>query len=271
LADSAYATGDALAELTQAGHTPIIKPWPLRPAVEGGFTLDDFPVTEPTGNQPGSVSCPNGHTRPLSATRTATFGALCRDCPLRARCTTSKTGRSMRIHPHDAVTRAHRQRARDPEFQATYRRHRPMVERSISWLVAGGNRRLRFRGTARNDQWLHHRVAGLNLRRLLTLGLERTAGGWTIAVPAWPHRPPQTLTETTTSATLAATGRVNSLSRSSGNADPHAAQTALRDPARHPRPDTALFQERPSRTGGRAVTRSRPVRTRHGAAPCHRR
>ena len=56
-----------------------------------------------------------------------------------------------------------------------------MVERSISWLVAGGNRRLRFRGTTRNNQWLHHRVAGLNLRRLPALGLTRTAGAWTMA------------------------------------------------------------------------------------------
>jgi hypothetical protein len=56
-----------------------------------------------------------------------------------------------------------------------------MVERSISWLVAGGNRRLRFRGTALNDLWLHHRVAALNLRRLLHLGLNRTHAGWAIA------------------------------------------------------------------------------------------
>jgi hypothetical protein len=56
-----------------------------------------------------------------------------------------------------------------------------MVERSIAWLVAGGNRRLRFRGTQLNDLWLHHRVAGLNLRRLLTLGLTRTAGTWALA------------------------------------------------------------------------------------------
>ena len=56
-----------------------------------------------------------------------------------------------------------------------------MVERSISWLVAGRNRRLRFRGTAANDLWLHHRVAGLNLRRLLTLGLTRSSGTWAVA------------------------------------------------------------------------------------------
>jgi hypothetical protein len=31
LADSAYGSGDALAVLGEAGHTVIIKPWPLRP------------------------------------------------------------------------------------------------------------------------------------------------------------------------------------------------------------------------------------------------
>ena len=56
-----------------------------------------------------------------------------------------------------------------------------MVERSISWLVAGRNRRLRFRGTKFNDLWLHHRVAGLNLRRLLTLGLHHTGVTWATA------------------------------------------------------------------------------------------
>jgi hypothetical protein len=55
-----------------------------------------------------------------------------------------------------------------------------MVERSISWLVAGRNRRLRFVGTRRNDLWLHHRVAGLNLRRLLALGLTRSGGTWAL-------------------------------------------------------------------------------------------
>jgi len=181
LADSAYGTGEALVALHDAGHTPIIKPWPLRPAVEGGFSIDDFTVIEPTNDQPGFATCPNGVTRPITPTRNVTFGAACRGCPLRARCTTNKTGRSLTLHPHDAVQRAHRDRARNPEFQAVYRRHRPMVERSIAWLVAGRNRRLRFRGTAANDLWLHHRVAGLNLRRLLNLGLARTHGAWTIA------------------------------------------------------------------------------------------
>ena len=184
LADSAYASGDALEAIAGAGHTPIIKPWPLRPAVEGGLTLDDFTVVEPSADQPGSVTCPNGLIRPISPRRGVTFGAGCRGCPLRARCTTSKSGRSLTLHPLDALTRAHRQRAQDPQFQTVYRQHRPMVERSISWLVAGRNRRLRFRGTSRNDLWLHHRVAGLNLRRLIALGLTRTAEAWAITPAA---------------------------------------------------------------------------------------
>jgi Transposase DDE domain/Transposase domain (DUF772) len=181
--DSAYGTGEALATLHEAGHTPIIKPWPLRPAVEGGFTIDAFTVTEPGSDgldQPGSVTCPNGITRPITPTRNVIFGVACRGCPLRARCTTSTSGRTLRLHPHDATTRAHRTRAADPQFQAVYRRHRPMVERSISWIVARGNRRLRFRGTALNDLWLHHRVAALNLRRLITLGLDHTGTTWAL-------------------------------------------------------------------------------------------
>jgi Transposase DDE domain/Transposase domain (DUF772) len=177
LADSAYGSGQMLEAAQQGGHTPIIKPWPLRPAVEGGFTLDDFTADE----HAGTVTCPNQITRSITRTRNVIFGAACRDCPLRARCTTSASGRTLRLHPHDALQRTHRQHAQDPEFQATYRQHRPMVERSIAWLVAGGNRRLRFRGTALNDLWLHHRVAGLNLRRLLALGLTRTQGAWAIA------------------------------------------------------------------------------------------
>jgi Transposase DDE domain/Transposase domain (DUF772) len=181
LADSAYGSGEALADLQRAGCTPVIKPWPLRSPVQGGFTLDDFTVVEPTSSRPGTVTCPNGHTRPMTANRTVTFGVACRGCPLRARCTTNASGRSLRLHPHDAITRAHRRRAQDPQFQAIYRHHRPMVERSIAWLVAGGNRRLRFRGTQLNDLWLHHRVAALNLRRLLTLGLHHTGQTWATA------------------------------------------------------------------------------------------
>ena len=53
----------------------------------------------------------------------------------------------------------------------------PRVERAIAWLTRG-NRRVPYRGVIKNNDWLHHRLAGLNLRRLLTLGLNRDHGVW---------------------------------------------------------------------------------------------
>ena len=175
LADSAYGTGEMLAALARAGHTPVVKPWPLHPAVKGGFTLDDFAVDESAG----TVTCPNHITRPISPGRNVTFGAACTGCPLRSRCTTSASGRKLTLHEHDALQREHRARARDPEFNDTYRRHRPMVERTIAWLTHRA-RRVPYRGTAKNNAWLHLRAAGLNLRRMLNLGLERANGTWAI-------------------------------------------------------------------------------------------
>jgi hypothetical protein len=176
LGDSAYGTGDALDALGRAGHTPVIKPWPLRPAVPGGFTLTDFTIDEAAG----TATCPAGITRPITRARRVVFGAACRGCPVRERCTTAARGRTLHLHPHDALQRTHRARAADPEFQATYRRHRPMVERSLAWLTRD-NRRVPYRGVAKNDAWLHLRVAAIDLRRLLTLGLTGTDGHWALA------------------------------------------------------------------------------------------
>jgi hypothetical protein len=93
LGDSAYCTGDARAALADAGHTAIIKPVPLRPAAAAGFTLDDFTVDEAAG----TVICPAGLTRTLTPGRVAVFGAACGSCPLRARCTEAKDGRTVRL------------------------------------------------------------------------------------------------------------------------------------------------------------------------------
>jgi IS5 family transposase len=55
-----------------------------------------------------------------------------------------------------------------------------MVERTIAWLVARGHRKVRYRGVERNHQWLLMRLAALNLRRLVNLGLQRDLTGWVI-------------------------------------------------------------------------------------------
>jgi len=67
-----------------------------------------------------------------------------------------------------------------PELRETYRQHRPMVERSIAWLVGvrGRCRRVPYRAVAANNWWQHTRAAALNLRRPLNLGLTTDAGTW---------------------------------------------------------------------------------------------
>jgi hypothetical protein len=180
LGDSAYATGDMLNILAtqQDGKTwtPLLKPWPIRPAVPGGFTIDDF-THDPVAS---TLSCPAGQIRRITQSGKAVFGIACDDCPLRSQCTTAKRGRTIQLHPHDLLQREHRQRAADPGFQTTYRAHRPMVERSIAWLTKGA-RRVPYRGIEKNNNWLHHRVAALNLRRLLAMGLNLENGTWVLA------------------------------------------------------------------------------------------
>jgi Transposase DDE domain/Transposase domain (DUF772) len=176
LADSAYGTGEFRAELAECGHVDRVKPAPTRSAVAGGFSVDDFTVDHAAG----TATCPNGLTRTISRTGYATFGAACADCPLRARCTRSRTGKNLKIRAHDARQRAARKAARDPAWLAEYRQHRPMIERTIAWLTRG-NRRLRYHGTIKNDHWLRHRAAALNLRRLINLGLAHNGTNWVIA------------------------------------------------------------------------------------------
>ena len=176
LADSAYGSGEFRAGLSGRGHVDVVKPAPIRPAVPGGFTVDDFLVD----HTHRTATCPAGVSRSITAKGWAVFGATCRGCGLRERCTTSANGKSLNIRPHDALQRAARGQARNPDWQNEYRQHRPMVERSIAWLVRG-NRRLRYRGVAKNDHWLHHRAAAINLRRLITLGLDHTGTNWVLA------------------------------------------------------------------------------------------
>ena len=54
-----------------------------------------------------------------------------------------------------------------------------MVERSIAWLVS--NRRVRYRGAAKNHAWWQLRLAAVNLKRLLKLGLTNENGSWATA------------------------------------------------------------------------------------------
>jgi hypothetical protein len=83
--------------------------------------------------------------------------------------------------PWEAELQAARRQAADPVFQASYRRWRPLggtLHRLAGrWRQPG----VRYRGMARNQHWLWLRVAAINLRRLVTLDLQRHHPGPVLA------------------------------------------------------------------------------------------
>ena len=165
LGDGAYGASEFLAELEEKKHHAAVKPFPS--AAAGRFERDEFMVDHATG----TATCPAGKTVAITPGRAAVFGPRCSGCALRERCTASPGGRTLRFHPHDALLVASRRAWRDGDFAEDYRHFRPMVERSIAWLVADNHRRVRFRGVAANKLGLSLRIAALNLRRLVNLGL----------------------------------------------------------------------------------------------------
>jgi len=177
LADSAYGTGEMLADLAEAGHEAVIKPWPIRPAVPEGFSIDDFTVD----HQQQSVTCPAGVTAGFTVkTRIAKFGTACASCPFLDLCTTSPAGRSVTVNVHHQLQRAHRSRWRhDGALRAIYRAHRPMIERTIARITTQF-RKVRYRGVAKNDAALHLRATAINLRQLTAHGLTPISTGWAL-------------------------------------------------------------------------------------------
>jgi len=180
LGDSAYGSGPVLSDLDAAGHVAVIKPWPLarNPRLDNDqFIRDDFTIDYTAR----TVTCPNQITVTVTARGTATFGAKCRRCPVRSRCTAATDGKIFRVGDHDQLLATARAQWRNGDGIDDYRQHRPLVERSIAWLVANGHRRVRYHGVHRNQLALATRAAVINLRRLLNLGLTHTNHGWILA------------------------------------------------------------------------------------------
>jgi IS5 family transposase len=177
LADSAYGSGQFRAHLAEHAHIATIKPIPLSTPIVDGFVIDDFAVDLTTM----TATCPNGITVAISArSRQARFGRRCTGCLLRRRCTRAVDGKILTIHEHHELLAAARAHAATDTFTDGYRQHRPMVERTLAWLVRRGHRKVRYRGIDRNRIGFAHRCAAINLRRLINLGVDWD-NGWTLA------------------------------------------------------------------------------------------
>ena len=178
--DAAYGSGELIAQLDDAGICNGIKCQPPA-AVKDHFPKDRFAI-DLDGK---TVTCPAGVTVPIRPATgrhagTARFAAACQSCPLAARCTTAKEGRTITIGPHEARLAAARVRQADPAWKADYRATRPKVERKISHLMRRrhGGRRARVRGLVKVAADFALLAAAVNLARLGVLGVAYRNGTW---------------------------------------------------------------------------------------------
>jgi hypothetical protein len=179
--DSAYAGPDLIHDLNEAGYEVIAKV-PSATNRDGRYSKEDFAVDLGAD----TVTCPAGVTVAIrrgagGGEGRAEFGPACQDCPLRARCTASPTGRTISIHSREAVLQRAKRLQATAEWQTSYRQIRPRVERKIAHFVraAWGGRRARTRGRQRVTTDAVTRAAAVNWARLATLGVAYTNGAWT--------------------------------------------------------------------------------------------
>src|SRR5579864_3733163 len=93
------------------------KAWRVR-NTGGRYAKDQFTLDFAAGR----LTCPAGVAMPFEPGTTVHFPAgTCAACPLRARCTTSSHGRSVSIHPDEALLAELRQRQQDPDGRAKLR------------------------------------------------------------------------------------------------------------------------------------------------------
>jgi len=96
------------------------------------------------------IRCPNQYEMPFEPGETVHFPAeVCADCPLRERCTSSPHGRSVSIHPEEALLSELRERQLTPAGR-TKLRERVAVEHTLAHVGHWQGRRARYRGERKN-------------------------------------------------------------------------------------------------------------------------
>jgi transposase len=141
--DRAYLSSDLVRDRAP-GLVIYCKAWRIRNA--GRFAKDQFTLDFTAGQ----LTCPAGVAMPFEPGRTVRFPKrTCAACPLQARCTTSSNGRSVSVHPDEALLTELRQRQQVPEGRAKLR-ERVAVEHALAHVGHWQGRRARYRGTRKN-------------------------------------------------------------------------------------------------------------------------
>lgn len=143
LIDRAYLNSHLVRERND-GLEISCKAWPVREGKhfsKQAFTLDWDRRT---------IRCPTEQEMPFQPGGIVHFPKeTCAQCPLKAQCTTSAKGRSVSIHPDEALLIELRERQQTPQGRAQLR-ERVAVEHTLARVGRWQGRRARYRGVRQN-------------------------------------------------------------------------------------------------------------------------
>ena len=181
LGDTAYgstATRKAISKATK-GATVVAKVPPASKPKSCEFTVEDFEIDLDAG----TAKCPAGKTssaysqsKTNGVHRFAFSRQDCTDCPMRSKCTASKSGsRKLSLSANYDELRVLRAQQRTTKFKRVYRK-RTRVEHRIASMVQRGARRARYFGRAKVAYQICMAAAVANL--MVAMGaLSRTLRG----------------------------------------------------------------------------------------------
>ena len=186
IGDCAYGAGEARAEFAASGRTIVAKVPEMQN--QGYFPKTAFQIDL----EAGTCTCPNQQeTRDFRPAKggggTFVFATqTCAACPVRAQCTRGQAGRTVQVHPHEALLQQARELQASPAF-AEARRRRQVVEHRIARLVQLGLRQARYFGRTKTLFQLCLAAAVANLTLLAApsdaLALSGSAAlGWLLTL-----------------------------------------------------------------------------------------
>ena len=143
--------------------TIFCKAWPVHQGPyfpKSAFQLD---------GERHALQCPGGVTRPFEPGGSVQFpAATCAGCALRPRCTTSASGRSISLHPDEALLQELRERQQTPQGRAKLR-ERVAVEHALAQVGRWQGHRARYGGVRKNVFDLRRCAVVHNLHVLMSL------------------------------------------------------------------------------------------------------
>src|SRR6266702_656433 len=183
IGDCAYGAGETRAEFAVSGRTLVAKVPEIQN--QGYFAKTDFQIDL----EAGTCTCPNNQT--TSDLRLLKGGggtfvfatATCAACPLRAQCTRGQGGRTVQVHPQEALLQQARELQTTPAFDEA-RRRRQVVEHRIARLAQLGIRQARYFGRTKTLFQLCLAAAVANLTLLAATSVASSASG--LETLGWP-------------------------------------------------------------------------------------